>query len=183
MSNKPEIQTLASKVVYQNNWMSVREDEIARESGKTGIYGVVDKADFVVILAIEDEYIYLVEQYRYPVKSRQMEFPQGGWEGNPKASPDDVARGELQEECGLLAENWQYLGKQYLAYGFASQCYHVYVATGLTKTQQNLDPEEEGLTVHRMLLSEVKERILDGRIMDATTVNSFGLARLHSVID
>jgi len=47
-----EIETLESRVVYQNKWMSVREDKIRRASGVEGIFGVVDKADFVVILPI-----------------------------------------------------------------------------------------------------------------------------------
>lgn len=41
-----EIETLESQVVYQNKWMSVREDKIRRASGTEGIFGVVDKADF-----------------------------------------------------------------------------------------------------------------------------------------
>ena len=75
--NSDEIQTLDSKVVYQNRWMTVREDTIGRDDGYRGIYGVVDKPDFVVVIAIEGEDVYLVEQYRYPVKGRHLEFPQG----------------------------------------------------------------------------------------------------------
>jgi len=80
-----EIETLESRVVYQNKWMSVREDKIRRASGVEGIFGVVDKADFVVILPIQDGYIHLVEQYRYPVEGRFWELPQGSWEENPDA--------------------------------------------------------------------------------------------------
>ena len=53
--NSDEIQTLDSKVVYQNRWMTVREDTIGRDDGYRGIYGVVDKPDFVVVIAIEGE--------------------------------------------------------------------------------------------------------------------------------
>jgi 8-oxo-dGTP pyrophosphatase MutT (NUDIX family) len=181
--SSPEITTLESNIVYQNNWMTVREDKIRRQSGSEGIYGVVDKADFVVVLAIDHDDIYLVEQYRYPIKSRELELPQGGWEGKPNANPDEIAKGELREECGVLANRWQYIGKQYLAYGFASQCYHIYIATDLTKTSQQLDEEEEGLTVHKLPLSEFKQKIIDGTIQDATTVNAYGLARLKGFIE
>ena len=57
-----EIETLDSKIVYQNKWMSVREDRIRRPSGAEGIYGVVDKPDFVAILPIQDEHIHIVGQ-------------------------------------------------------------------------------------------------------------------------
>ncbi len=55
-----EIETLSSKIVYQNRWMKVHEDKIKRASGAEGIYGVVDKPDFVCILPIEDGHIHLV---------------------------------------------------------------------------------------------------------------------------
>ena len=48
----PEIQTLSSSVVYQNRWMTVREDKIIRADGSSGIYGVVEKQDFAVIAAV-----------------------------------------------------------------------------------------------------------------------------------
>jgi hypothetical protein len=37
-------------VVYENRWMKVREDAIRRQDGSIGIYGVVEKSDFVVIV-------------------------------------------------------------------------------------------------------------------------------------
>ena len=64
--------------------MRVREDMIRRRDGSTGIYGVVEKPDFVVIVPVEDDgRVHLVEQYRYPVKGRYWEFPQGSWEREP----------------------------------------------------------------------------------------------------
>ena len=45
----PEIETLSSRVVYQNRWMTVREDAIRRQDGSQGIYGIVEKADFAAI--------------------------------------------------------------------------------------------------------------------------------------
>jgi len=48
-----EIETLSSQVVYQNKWMVVREDKIRRPSGLEGIYGKVEKPDFVAIIPLE----------------------------------------------------------------------------------------------------------------------------------
>lgn len=177
-----EIQTLDSKVVYQNRWMTVREDTIGREDGYRGIYGVVDKPDFVVVIAVEGDEVYLVEQYRYTVKGRHMEFPQGAKEGAEAFDALSVARAELQEECGLLASEWQYVGEQFLAYGMCSQRYHIFVAKGLTHTTQDLEEEEQGLTVHKIPLAEVKSKIINGELMDATTCNAFGLATLKGFI-
>ena len=56
--------------------MRVREDTIRRRDGSIGIYGVVEKPDFVVIVPIEDDgRLHLVEQYRYPVEGRYWELP------------------------------------------------------------------------------------------------------------
>ena len=181
-TDKDEIQTLDSKVVYQNRWMTVREDTIGREDGYRGIYGVVDKPDFVVVIAMDGDEVYMVEQYRYPVKGRHLEFPQGAKEEAETFVALDVAKAELQEECGLLASDWHYVGEQFLAYGMCSQRYHIFVAKGLSVTQQNLEEEEQGLTVHKLPLSEVKRRIINGDVMDSTTCNAFGLATLKGFL-
>lgn len=84
-----EIKTLGSKTVYANRWMTVREDAIERPSGHRGIYGVVEKADFAVIAAVQDRQMYLVEQYRYPVAGRYWELPQGSWESSAQIEPEE----------------------------------------------------------------------------------------------
>ncbi|WP_218313059.1 NUDIX domain-containing protein [Alteromonas antoniana] len=177
-----EIKTLSSRVVYQNKWMTLREDRIARESGNEGIYSVVEKPDFAIVIAVEDGLVHMVEQYRYPVGERQLEFPQGAWEENPDADPQVLAAGELQEETGLIAKQWDYVGYQYLAYGLCDQGYHIFVARDLTMTQKNLDPEEEGLLSKTVSVKELEAKIVAGEIKDATTCNAFGLARLKGLL-
>ena len=81
------IETTSTRLVYENRWM-VREDTIRRRDGSTGIYGVVEKPHFVVIVPVEDGgRLHLVEQYRYPPKGRYWELPQGSWEQEPGADP------------------------------------------------------------------------------------------------
>ena len=105
------IETTSTRLVYENQWMRVREDTIRRRDGSTGIYGVVEKPDFVVFVPVEDGgRLHLVEQYRYPVKGRYWEIPQGSWEQEPGADPMEMARGELREETGLDAALMTYVG-------------------------------------------------------------------------
>ncbi|WP_394221036.1 NUDIX domain-containing protein [Alteromonas gracilis] len=177
-----EIETLDTKVVYENKWLRVREDKIRRSSGNEGIYGVVEKPDFAIILPIEGDTVYMVEQYRYTIKQRQLELPQGAWEANPDADPVALAKGELEEETGLSAQTMEYVGFQYLAYGFCNQGYHIYVAKGLTQGAQKLDVEEEDLRVVEISLSELKRKIVTGEIKDASTCNAVGLAMLKGFI-
>jgi len=49
------IETTSTRLVYENRWMRVREDTIRRRDGSTGIYGVVEKPDFVIIVPVEDD--------------------------------------------------------------------------------------------------------------------------------
>ena len=184
MSDKdaPEIKTLRSKTVYQNRWMTVREDEIERPSGAKGLYSVVEKPHFAIIIPVHGDHVYMVEQYRYPVGERQLEFPQGTLDDEPGVDPLTLAAGELKEETGLTASSMQYVGFQYLAYGMCNQGYHIYLARELTAGEQQLDPEEEGLTVHQLSLDELDKKIISGQVKDASTCNALGLARLKGFL-
>lgn len=178
----PEIEKMNSKVVYKNKWMTVREDEIKRPSGSKGIYGVVEKPNFVVIVPVENGKIHLVEQYRYPVGERCWEFPQGSWEEKPNADPKEVAIGELKEETGLIANQISYVGFRYQGYGYSSQGYHIYFATGFVKSEMQLDEEEEGLITSEFSIEEFEKMLLNGQIKDATTTCAYGLVKLKGFV-
>src|ERR1700752_729737 len=76
-ADESAIETTSNRFVYENRWMRVREDTNRRRDGSTGIYGVVEKSDFVVIVPVEDDgQVHLVEQYRCPVKGSYWELPQ-----------------------------------------------------------------------------------------------------------
>lgn len=177
-----EIQQLDSKVVYQNKWMSVREDRILRPSGAEGIYGVVDKPDCAAIIAIDNGIIHLVQQYRYTVQQRCWEIPQGAWESNPDVDHLTLAAGELQEETGMQATSMTYIGAQFIAYGFLNQTCHVYFATGLTHVGRELDCEEEDLVTQSFPVTTFEQMIIDGEIKDCMTVAAYGLAKLKGLV-
>jgi 8-oxo-dGTP pyrophosphatase MutT (NUDIX family) len=178
-----DIETLGTRVAYENRWMRVREDAIRRRDGSEGIYGIVEKPDFVVIIPVEDDgRVHLVQQYRYPVQARYWEFPQGAWEESPGADPVDVARGELREETGLEANAMIHAGHLFEAYGYSNQGYHVYLATGLRRGEAEPDHEEQDLVTQVFPLQEVERMIRDAEIKDATTVAAFGLLRLKGLL-
>lgn len=180
---KPAITALSTRVVYENRWMRVREDAIRRLDGSEGIYGVVEKADFVVIAPMEDDgRLHLVQQFRYPVGARYWELPQGAWEDAPRTDPLEVARGELREETGLEAGEMLYAGHLFEAYGYATQGYHVFLARSLTRGDMVLMQEEQDLVTELFAGTEVERMIRDGEIKDATTVAALGLLRLKGLL-
>lgn len=178
-TDTPEITTTASRIAYENRWMRVREDRIRHADGSPGLYGVVEKRDFAVIVPLEaDGRLHLVQQYRYPVGARQWEFPQGLSDPG-EADLLACARRELREETGLEAARLEAAGRLFLAAGFSTQAYAVVLATGLARGAAALDQEEQGLIARDFALAEVEAMLRDGRIRDATSMAAFGLLRLQ----
>jgi ADP-ribose pyrophosphatase len=180
---RPDIETLSSRIVYENRWMRVREDTIRYRDGATGIYGVVVKSNFVVVAPLDaDGRLHLVEQYRYPIGQRAWELPQGGWEGKPDADPRDVARGELREETGLDAGEIVHAGHLYQAHGYATQSYNVYLARNLRRGEVEREATEQDLITRAFPLAEVLDMVRQGGIKDGTTVAALGLLRLKEML-
>ncbi|POP45012.1 ADP-ribose pyrophosphatase [Superficieibacter electus] len=177
-----EIKTLSSEEIYRNKWMALREDRILRADGSEGLYSVIEKPDFVVILPIEDDAIYVVEQFRYPLGARTIELPQGSWEHTLTATPEQVAAGELREETGLIAGKMIWIGYQKLAQGYSGQGYHIYLASELSHHAPSLDAEEVGLTARRIKNDDFMQLILNGKVTDATSVTAFLLAKARGLI-
>lgn len=177
-----DIRTVTSRIVYENRWMRVREDQTLLRDGSTGIYGFVEKLDFVIVAPIDRGRVHLVQQFRYPVRSRQWEFPQGAWEGAPEADPAEVAKAELEEETGLRAGSIVEAGRLYPLYGTVTQSYRIFLASDLTSGEACRERTEQDLITSSFSLFEFEQMICDGVIQDAGTVASFGLLRLKGLI-
>jgi len=66
---------LATRPVYENGWIRVREDQVTLPDGKTTIYGVVECGGCVGVLPFLDaETVVLVGQYRYVSGGDPTEF-------------------------------------------------------------------------------------------------------------
>jgi ADP-ribose pyrophosphatase len=172
-----EVKTLSSRIVYQNKWMTVREDAIERKDGSRGIYGVVDKPDFAVVAAMQGDEVYLVQQYRYPVAARFWELPQGSWSAGTGTALE-LAQSELREETGIAAKSMQHVARLHEAYGYSTQSFDVFVATDLTFGEQELEAEEQGLVCQAFKVEDAIAMLCRGEITDAVTVAAFGLLRL-----
>jgi 8-oxo-dGTP pyrophosphatase MutT (NUDIX family) len=174
MSAAPSISTLSTREVYRNHWMRVREDQILRSNGEKGIYGVVEKHDGAIILPIDGDRIWLVDQFRYAIQERSLEPPQGSWERDVE-NPEELARGEMKEEIGMQAAAMTHLGTLWIAPGFLRQKIHVFLATGLTPTETAPDAEEHDLVVRSVPVEEFEQMMRDGRVTDGPTLSAWGL--------
>jgi ADP-ribose pyrophosphatase len=177
-----DIITLTSRIAYENNWTRVREDIIRRRDGSEGLYGVVERSDFVVIVPVQDGRVTLVEQYRYPVRARLWEFPMGMWEHAPDTAPGVLAAAELQEETGLVAETMIYASDMFQGAGYCTQRGHVFLATGLTQGATRREASEQDLVCRSFALAEVEEMVRDGTIKDAMSIAALGILRLKGLL-
>lgn len=156
--------------------MSVHEDAVRFPDGTEGIYGVIDKEDFALIVPRHDDGRFqLVQQFRYPVGGRYWEFPQGAWETRPGTEPVEVAMGELTEETGLRAASMTRLGYLYGAYGFSAQGFHAFLASGLEAGQACRDREEQDMLTAAFSLEQIHQMIRSGEIRDAASIAVLGL--------
>ncbi|WP_229070153.1 NUDIX hydrolase [Actinoplanes sp. DH11] len=174
------MEQLSTRVVYSNPWMTVREDEIRRPDGSDGIYGVVEKPDFALVLPRWEKGFWLVEQFRYPVGRRAWEFPQGSWGAGAAGEQTELARRELAEETGLRAADLTHLGHLYEAYGYSTQGFDVYLATGLAEGEPDREPTEQDM-IHRAFTdAEITAMIRSGAMVDAPSLAALTLYHLAS---
>jgi 8-oxo-dGTP pyrophosphatase MutT (NUDIX family) len=166
----------STRIVYENRWMRLREDRTERADGTPGLYAWVEKPPAAVIVPLDGEHVWLVEQHRHPIGARFWELPQGAWEDDPAAAPEDLARGELAEETGLRAAAIEHLGTLFFAYGITNQPFDVWLASGLEPGEQALEATEADLRVERFAVAELEAMIADGRVRDAATVAAWHLA-------
>jgi 8-oxo-dGTP pyrophosphatase MutT (NUDIX family) len=155
--------------------MRLHEDRLERPDGSPGLYAWVEKPPGTLIVPLEDGHVWLVEQYRHPVRRRFWDLPQGAWEHAPDASAEDLARGELAEETGLRAREMERLGTLFFAYGLLDQRFDVWLATGLEPGPPAPEPTEQDLRCARYPIAEFEAMIRRGEVADAGTIAAWHL--------
>ncbi|MDQ0648000.1 8-oxo-dGTP pyrophosphatase MutT (NUDIX family) [Microbacterium natoriense] len=172
-------QTHDSTSVYENAWISVREDRVTGPAGK-GIYGVVTmRHPAVFVVAIDaDDRVCLVTLDRYTTGT-SIEVPAGGSDGE---DPLVAAQRELLEETGFRAAEWTRIGTMNALNGIAHAPEHVFLARGLQHDAADAahSQAEEGIdAVAWVPFGDALEMIADGRITDGETVAAIAYAGIR----
>jgi 8-oxo-dGTP pyrophosphatase MutT (NUDIX family) len=172
------VRTTSSREAYRNPWIRVREDVIEHDDGSTGLYGVVERPDFALVIPAADDGFWLVEQFRYPIGRRSWEFPQGTWTHGTDGSAEELARAELAEETGFRAAELRRLGHLDLAPGLSTQEFDVWLATGLTAGPTAREASEADMRSRFVRETELRAMVADGRFTDGPSLAAFSLLLL-----
>ncbi|HMQ02835.1 MAG TPA: NUDIX hydrolase [Pyrinomonadaceae bacterium] len=173
MNNK----ILSSQKIYEGRVFDVRLDEIRDGDVEYKREIVVHKGSAVVLPVFDDGTVALVRQYRHAAGKHLLEICAGTL--NAGEDPELGARRELEEEIGVTAGKIEKLGEFWVSPGFLTEKMHLYLASELTETQQNLEADEI-LTVERHSLNVLVEMAANGEIEDAKTIVGIIMAAARS---
>lgn len=162
---------VSSQTIFEGKIIKVTLDQAQLPDGSLAPREVVYHPGGVAVLALDDDNtVYLVKQYRYPIQQLLLELPAGKLDHGVEDRLLGAKR-ELSEETGLEAAEWTYLGYTLASPGFCDEALHMYLARGLTRKGQHLD-EDEFLDVVTMPFHQLAEQVMDGIITDGKTVST-----------
>ena len=163
---------VSSTQVYPGQVLDIYLDHVQLPNGEIAKREVIRNCHASVILAFNEKGEILVEdQYRYPFDKIITELPAGkGVEGE---APKITAAREFEEETGYKATHLELLGLFSPSVGYSDEVMHIYLATGLIKTEQKLDAEEF-LRCYFTPFEKFCNRIKNNDIIDGKTIAAIG---------
>lgn len=160
--------TISTEQIYNGRILKFKIDKVELPNGEIAERELIEHPGGVGVVAVDEGMnIYMVEQFRKPYETNLLEIPAGKLDRGEDT--ELCGRRELEEEVGCVAESFEYLGKNYPSVGYTNEVTHIYLATGLKRTEQKLD-DDEFLNVYKLPIREVINRIMNNEISDSKTV-------------
>ena len=180
---KARVKVLSSEVAFEGPLFRVLREEVCEPGNKTSHRDIIRHNGSVVILPVldsskKDPLIVMERQYRHAAGQYLWEVPAGKMdEGEERLA---AAKRELKEETGYRAKRWTKLVRYFASPGFLGEWMQVFLAEGLIEGEATPE-EDELLEVVLVPLSEVLQKIDDGKILDGKTLVAVQLyARLRA---
>ncbi|MFW5955385.1 MAG: NUDIX domain-containing protein [Rhodothermales bacterium] len=176
MHDKLNEATLSSDQLLDGKLLKVYRDEVRLPDGNSSHREWIDHPGASAVLPLfDDGTVLLVRQYRYAARDLFLELPAGKFD-TPSESAEAVARRELEEETGLTAERWHYIGHSRPCIGYSNESIHYFIAEDLSSGEQDLQ-EAEFIETVRMPLEQAFAMAESSEIDDMKTVAGLLLAR------
>ena len=159
-------QQLSSTKVFEGCLLHVFKDDILLPNGKNGTREYIKHLGAVAVVAMDkDGNIVLEKQYRYPFHKELLEIPAGKLDYKGEDTLE-AAKRELREETGISADKFEYLGPFYPTVAYSDEVIHMYLATGLSFGQRELD-DDESINLQWVNIKEAVSMVLGGLIPDS----------------
>ena len=157
------------RVIYENPWITLEEDEVINPGGGISHYGKVLFSNYAVgVIPLDpDLNTWLVGQWRYVLNEYSWEIPMGG--GPVEKGILASARRELKEETGLTAKKWKQILKMHTSNSVTNEVGFAFVAEDLLEGETEFD-ETEDLEVWKLPFWEAHQMVMDGRITDSLSM-------------
>lgn len=164
---------IEGEVLFEGRMLRLDRDTVRLPNGLESSREVVRHPGAVGIIALQDQQILLVRQYRYAIAQETLEIPAGKLD--PQEAPLDCALRELREETGYRG-TMTHLSTFYTTPGFTDEVMHLYLARDLVWDPLTPD-EDEFIGVERMSWEEAVQRAQENRFKDAKTILGILLVR------
>ncbi|MGN6362124.1 MAG: NUDIX domain-containing protein [Thermomicrobiales bacterium] len=169
-------QVTGSEQIYAGKVLTLRVDRVTLPSGRATTREVVEHPGAVAIVPLlPDGRAVLVRQYRHATGETLLEIP-AGTRDVPGETPEATAARELGEETGYRATHLTQVLDFYTAPGFCTERMLVYLATGLSRGDQQL-MDDEAIAVELVALDDVPALLARGELRDAKTIAGLLAAR------
>jgi len=167
--NKNPWKKINTKMIYDNPWIHVEEDQVIKPRGGEGIYGVVHFKNKAIGIIPIDEYgnTWLVGQYRYPLNEYSWEIPMGG--GLLELPVLQSAQRELREETGLEAKKWTNLLRIHTSNSVTDEEGFVFLAEELTQKETEFE-DTEILQIKKLPFKEAFQMAMTNQITDSLSL-------------
>ena len=168
---------ISSKEVYRGSIFTMSKDEVEIK-GKIYERDVIHHHGGVGVLAIKEDKVLLVKQYRYAIQKTSLEIPAGKLEQGE--DPYTCGLRELEEESGYTCKQLHRLCEIYSTPGFCSEKLYIYYTNELIPVEQPRAMDcDERIELVWYTLDEALSKIQTAEIVDAKTIIAIQYAAMH----
>ncbi len=161
----------SSEMVYDSKIVSLYKENLKTPKGNTVVYDYIKHKSgggAGALVVDENEYTYLVKQYRNTLDKINIEIPAGGYSYVGEKGIDCALR-EVEEEIGFKPERMIHVSNIISSVGTFDEKTDIFIGINLVKGVRKLDPDEYIEIIH-IPIDEAVDMIYSGEIIDSKTI-------------